>query len=91
MEHDSSFNKQLKKEITTRAPMNGKFKKLVADIDKNFENVDEITLELKRIKKAISRRRQKRQRHRELSLRLNELNNSKTEIKNEIDALKQKF
>ena len=33
MEHDSSFNKQLRKKITTRAEMNKKIKILEADTD----------------------------------------------------------
>ena len=35
MEHESSFNKQLRKEITARAVMNKKIKMLEADIDGN--------------------------------------------------------
>ena len=35
MEHESSFNKQLRKEITARAVMNKKIKMLEADIDEN--------------------------------------------------------
>ena len=35
MEHDSSFNKQLRKEITARAVMNKKVKMLEVDIDEN--------------------------------------------------------
>ena len=33
MEHDSSFNKQLRKEITARAVMNKQIKKLEVNID----------------------------------------------------------
>ena len=35
MEHDSSFNKQLRKEITARAVVNKKIKILEVDIDEN--------------------------------------------------------
>ena len=52
-----------------------------------MKKIDEITLEMRRIKKTIRRRKQKH--HRELSLSLNELINSKTETRNKIHALKQ--
>ena len=42
-----------------------------------------------RIKKTIRKRKQKRKHHREVSLRLNDLNTSKTELENKIDALRQ--
>ena len=61
------------------------------DIDKNFKEIDETTLEMKKIKKAIRRRKQKHQHHREILLRPNDLNISKTEIRNKKDALKQKI
>ena len=64
MEHDSSCNKRLRKEITVRAVMNEKYRKLDADIDKNGEKMDEIYREINRIKKAIRRRKQKHQHHR---------------------------
>ena len=35
MEHNSSFNKQLRKEITARAVVNKKIKMLAIDIDEN--------------------------------------------------------
>ena len=35
MEHKSSFNKKLRKEITTRAVMNKKIKMLKVDVDEN--------------------------------------------------------
>ena len=35
MEHDSSFNKQLRKEITARAVVNKKIKILEVDVDEN--------------------------------------------------------
>ena len=62
---------------------------LEADMDKNIETIDETILQMNRIKKSVPRRKQKHQHHRELSLRLNELYNSKTEIRKKIDALKQ--
>ena len=71
MEEDSSFNKQLRKEITARAVMNKKIKMLEADIDEINKKIDQITLERNRIKKTIRRRKQKYQHHRELSLRIN--------------------
>ena len=35
MEHESSFNKQLRKEITAKTVMNKKIKMLETDIDEN--------------------------------------------------------
>ena len=35
MEHDSSFNKQLRKEITAKAVMNKEIKMLEVDVDEN--------------------------------------------------------
>ena len=40
MEHDSSFNKHLRKEVTGRAGKNKKKKMLEADIDRNKERMD---------------------------------------------------
>ena len=85
MEHDSSYNKRLRKEV--RAVMNKKSRMLQADINKNNEKQDDIPREINRIKKAIRRRIQKNQDYRELSLRLNELQNLKTEIRKKIEAL----
>ena len=82
MEHDSSLHKQLTKEITARAVMITKLRMLKADIDKNIEKIDHISREIDRIKKAIRKRGHKDRKHRELSLRIGELNNSKTELKN---------
>ena len=50
--------------------------------------MNDISQEINRIKKAI-RRRQKDRKYLGLLSRLNELNNSKTDIRNEMDALKQ--
>ena len=42
MEHDSSFNKQLRKEITAKAVINEKIRMIEAVIDKNNEQLGEI-------------------------------------------------
>ena len=89
MKHDSAFNKKLRKEMTARALMNEKNTMVKADIDKNIEEIEETPREINKIKKAIYKRRQKNQEHRELSSRLNELTISKTVIRNKIDALEQ--
>ena len=39
MEDDSSFNKQLRKEITARVVMNKQIKSLQQNIDKNIEEI----------------------------------------------------
>ena len=59
MEHDSSFNKQLKKEIIAGAVMNKRNEILEVDVSKYDEKVDEMSQEINRIKKPIRRRRQK--------------------------------
>ena len=89
MEHESSFNKQLRKEITARAVMNKKIKMLEADIDENNKKIDDVDIEIKRIKKAISKRKQKNRNYINLSLKINKLKFSKTDLKNKIDALNQ--
>ena len=89
MEHDSSFNKQLRKEITARAVMNKQIKKSEVNIDENYEKIFGITREIKRIKKAIHRRKQKDSNNREVSSRHKDLIISKTDLRNKIDALKQ--
>ena len=89
MEHNSSFNKQLGKEITARAVMNKKMKKLEVDKDVNNKKIGKISQEINRIKKALRRRKQKDQKYRALSSRLNELNISKTNLRNKIDVIKQ--
>ena len=89
MEHESSFNKQLRKEISARAVMNKKIKMLEADIDENNKKIDDADMEIKRIKKAISKRKQKNRNYIDLSLRVTELKNSKTDLRNKIDALNQ--
>ena len=62
---------------------------LEADRNKNDEKIDEIDREIKRIKKTIRTRRQKNREHRGLSLRVIQLRNLKTEIRNNVDALKK--
>ena len=57
MEHYSSFNKQLRKEITTRAEMNEEIKTLKGGIDKNIEEMYKADMEIKRIKKVILKRK----------------------------------
>ena len=48
MEHDSSFNRQLKKRISARAVMIKKIRLLQADIDKKNEKIDEISRKIKK-------------------------------------------
>ena len=89
MEHESSFNKQLRKEITARAVTNKKNKMLEADIDENNKKIDDADMEIKRIKKLILKRKKKNRSYTDLSLRINKLNISKTDQKKKIEALKQ--
>ena len=60
MEHDSSFNKQLRKEKTARAVMNKEIKTLQENIDKNIEDLYNVDMEIKRIKKLILKRKKKK-------------------------------
>ena len=87
MEQDSSFNNQLRREITARAVMNKKIKMLKADIDVNNKIIFDVDKENKRVKKLIRKRKQKNRNYIDLSLRLIEIKNSKIHLKNEIDAL----
>ena len=89
MEHDSSFNKQLRKEITARAVMNKKIETLKADIDENNIETYDVDNEINRICKAMRRRKQEHQKQGELSSRFNELKKIKTDLKNKIEALNQ--
>ena len=89
MEHDSSFNNQLRREITARAVMNKKIKMLKADIDVKNKKIFDADKEIKRVKKLIHKRKQKNRNYTDLSLRLIELKNSKIDLKNEINALNQ--
>ena len=89
MEHKSSFNKQLRKEITARAVMNKEIKSLQQNINKNIGEIYNVDMELKRIKKLILKRKKKNRSYTDLSLRINKLNIPKTDLKNKIEALKQ--
>ena len=89
MEHKSSFNKQLRKEITARAVMNKEIKSLQENININIEGIYNVDKEIKRIKKLILKRKKKNRTYTDLSLRINKLNISKTDQKNKIEALKQ--
>ena len=88
MEHDSSYNKQLRKEITARAVMNKEIKSVQENIDMNIGEIYNVDMEIKRIKKLILKRKKNRT-YTDLSLRVNKLNISKTDLKNKIEALKQ--
>ena len=89
MEHKSSFNKQLRKEITVRAVMNKEIKSLQENIDINIGEIYNVDMEIKRIKKLILKRKKKNRSYTDLSLRINKLNILKTDLKNKIEALKQ--
>ena len=89
MEYKSSFNNQLRKEITARAVMNKEIKSLQENIDINFEEIYNADMEIKRIKKVILKRKKKNRTYTDLTLKVNKLNISKTNLKNKIDALKQ--
>ena len=93
MEHgsslNSSLNEPLTEKVTARAVMNKEIRKIQADKDKNIEKLDGISREISRIKKAVRKRRHKDRRHRAFSLKVNEVINIKTGIRNSVDALKQ--
>ena len=89
MEHESSFNKQLRKEITARALMNKEIKSLHENIGIIIEEIYNIDREIKRIEKLILKRKKKNRTYTDLSLRINKLNISKTDLKNKIEALEQ--
>ena len=89
MEHDSSFNNQLRREITARAVMNKKIKMLKSDIDGNNKKIYDEEKEIKRFKKLIHKRKQKNRNYNNLSLRVIELKNSKIDLKNKTNALNQ--
>ena len=59
MENKSSFNKQLRKEITTRAVMNKEIKSLQENIGINIGGKYNVDMEIKRIKKVILKKRKK--------------------------------
>ena len=73
MEGESSFNKQLKKEITARAVMNKKNKTVEADIDENNIKLFDVDNQYNKVRKAMRRRKQKHQKYRELFSRFSEL------------------
>ena len=89
MEHNSSFNKQLRKKITARVVMNKETKSLQENIDINIEEIYNVDREIKRIKKLTLKKKKKNRTYTDLSLRVNKLNISKTDLKNKIEALKQ--
>ena len=89
MEQNSSFNNQLRREITARAVMNKKIKMLKADIDGNNKKIYDLDKEIDRIKKVIRKRGQKNKQFQDLYLKINKLKFSKIDIKNEIEALDQ--
>ena len=89
MEHNSSFNKQLRREITARAEINKKNRMLKSDIDVDNKKIFDVDKEIKRVKKLIPKRKQKNRFSNDLSLRLIELKISKTDLRNKIDALNQ--
>ena len=89
MEHYSSFNIQLRREITARAVMNKKIKMLKSDIDGNNKKIYDVDKEINRIKKVIRKRRQKNKQFQDLYLKINKLKFSKIDIKNEIEVLDQ--
>ena len=89
MEHNSSFNKQLRREITGRAEINKKIKMLKSDIDVNNKKIYDVDKEIRRVIKLIPKRKQKNRNYTDLSLRLIELKKSKTDLRNKIDAFNQ--
>ena len=81
MEHKSSYNNQLRKEITARAVMNKEIKSLQENIDISIGEIYIVDMEIKRIKKLILERKKKNRSYTDLSLRINKLNISKTDQK----------
>ena len=62
---------------------------LKSDIDGNNKKLYDVDKEIKRVIKLIHKRKQKNRNYIDLSLRLIELKNSKTDLKNKIDVLNQ--
>ena len=89
MEHKSSFNKQLRKEITARAVIDKKIKMVEIDIDEINKKIYYVDEEIKTFQKTIRRKKQKNRQYREPSSRVNEFKNLKTDLKLKIEALKQ--
>ena len=71
--------------------MNTNFKLLVADIDENNNKIYDVDIEIKRNQKNLYLKQRKNRNYTDFSLRLFELKNSKTVLRNKIDALKQIF
>ena len=69
--------------------MNKEIKSLQENIDINIGEIYNVDMEIKRIKKLILKRKKKNRSYTDLSLRINKLNISKTDLKNKIEALKQ--
>ena len=59
MEHESSYNNQLRKEVTAKAVMNKEIKSLQENIDMNIGEIYNVDMEIKRIKKLILKRKKK--------------------------------
>ena len=77
------------KQKLVRAVMNKKIRRLKSGLVKNNEKLDAIFGKVNGIKKTIRRMRQKDRKHRELSLRADEPEKVKTEIRKNKEALKQ--
>ena len=71
--------------------MNTENRMLEVDTDENNKKIYDVDKEVNKMQKAIRRRKQKNCKYRELSLRVIEVKNLKTNIRNKIDALKQKI
>ena len=89
MEHDFSFNKQLRKEITARAVMDKNIKMLEVDIHENNKKRYDVHKAINTMQKATRRRNQKDSKYLEISSSVNGLQNLKTDIRNIKGALKQ--
>ena len=69
--------------------MTKKVKMLEVDMDENNRKIYDVDKEINTIQKAIRRRKQKDRKNGELSRRINELKNLKTDHRKKIDTLKQ--
>ena len=69
--------------------MNKEIKSLQENIDINIGAIYNVDMEIERIKKFILKRKKRNRSYTDLSLRVNKLNISKTDLKNKIEALKQ--
>ena len=88
MEHDSSFNKQLRKKYHLELKFK-KIKVLENNINEKNEKICDGDKENNTIQKATRRTKQKNRKYREHSSRLDELKNLKADLKNKIEALRQ--